>query len=446
MLADFVTVGGVEVVNHARLQAYLETVGSPLTSGSDICGCETLTSAVLDDDGLPYTTPDDPLTPAEWYDPDAPESSQFAGVLLLSVDGIDDLPVERSVSTAVTGGGSLGPARVQPRQMTFTAILLGATCCGVEYGLQFLKAALQGCTGSQCGGDCVEMYACCPGEAMTRDEFNQAHRRTFRRVALTSGPKVTGGIGDGSCGGGNCSIGADIIQVEWTMTAASPFAYTDALELLEVALPTDSDGECIEWCIHEPGWPDWFPQCTDCRLKPCRDSQDGCADPNCAGVAPPVPSAPVTCFCEALSVNSAAYAIDLSGRPGWMDDVPLVSVYAGSSDLRRLTVSLFQKTSADEGLTCEEIAEKKRCEPYAQWTISYAPAGSELVLDGQTGRAMIYCGGSCSSANTVFGRDGAPPSWPILDCAEYCVLLEADSFNPPAVDARLSFAISGKTL
>ncbi|MGW2102794.1 hypothetical protein ACWCPX_34925 [Streptomyces olivaceoviridis] len=253
MLVDYVTVGGVEVVNHARLRQYLRTVGSPLTSGADICGCETLTSEVLDPDGLPYTTPDDPLTPAEWYDPDAPESVEFAGVLLLSIDGIDDYPVERSVSTAVTGGGSIGPARVQPRQMTFTAILLGSTCCGVEYGLQFLKAALQGCTGSQCGGDCVGMYACCPGEEMTREEFNAAHRRTFRRVALTSGPKVTGRNGDGSCAGGTCSMGADIIQVEWTMTAASPFAYTDPVELLDVGLPTDTDGECIQWCVHPPG-------------------------------------------------------------------------------------------------------------------------------------------------------------------------------------------------
>jgi hypothetical protein len=446
VLADFVSVGGVEVVNHARLRQYLQTVGSPLTSGSDICSCETLTAAVLDDDGQPYTTPDDPLTPAEWYDPDAPESLEFAGVLLLGIDGVDDSPVERSVNTAVTGGGSIGPARVQPRQMTFTALLLGSTCCGVEYGLQFLKAALQGCTGSQCGGDCMEMYACCPGEEMTREEFNRAHRRTFRRVALTSSPKVTARNGDGSCSGGTCAIGADIIQVEWTMTAATPWAYKDAVDLLDVQLPTDTDGECIDWCIHEPWLPDWVNRCKDCRLRPCRDSQDSCGDPSCASAAPPVPTAPTTCFCTALAVNSAAYAIDLSGRPGWMDDVPLISVYAGSSDLRRLTVSLFQKTSADAGLTCEEIAEKKRCEPYAQWTVNYLAAGSELVLDGQTSRAALYCGGECSSATTVFGRDGAPPSWPVLDCAEYCLLLETDAFETPAVDARLSFAVSGRAL
>ncbi|WP_437020679.1 hypothetical protein [Streptomyces sp. enrichment culture] len=440
------SVGDSEVINHARLRAYLDTVGSPLTSGSEICSCETLTAAVLDDDGQPYTTPDDPLTPAPWYDPDVPESLEFAGILLLSIDGVDDFPVSRSVSTAVTGGGSLGPARVQPREMTFTAILLGATCCGVEYGLQFLKAALQGCTGSQCGGDCVEMYACCPGEDMTRQEFNTAHRRTFRRVALTDGPKVTGRHGDGSCSGGTCAMGADIIQVEWTMTAASPFAYTDAVDLIDVALPTDMTGDCIEWCIHDPRLPDWVPQCKDCLLKPCADSQDECADPGCMSAPPPVPSAPVTCFCDALAVNEATYPIDLSDRNGWTDDVPIISLYAGSSDLRRLTITLYQRTGTDGAKTCAQIAQDKRCEPYAQWTVSYLPAGAELVLDGQTGRAVVFCGGSCASASTVFGRDGAPPSWPVLDCAQYCLELRTDAFELPAADARLTFAVSGRAL
>ncbi|KUN37667.1 hypothetical protein AQJ30_15395 [Streptomyces longwoodensis] len=442
MLVDYVTVGGVEVVNHARLRQYLQTVGSPLDSGSEICSCEALTAAVLDPDGLPYTTPDDPDTPAPWWDPDAPESDEFAGVLLLSVDGVDDYPVERSVSTAVTGGGAIGPARVQPRAMTFTALLLGATCCGVEYGYQWLKSALQGCTGSQCGGDCVEMYACCPGGTMTRDEFNAQHRRSFRRVALTKGPRVTARNGGGNCAGGACEMGADIIQVEFTLTAASPFAYMDQVELLDVLVPGDLDGTCVDWCIHPPGGA----PCTGCRLAKCVEAGDGCADPACAPAAPPVPSGPVTCFCNAIAVNDAAYALDLSSRPGLIDDVPVIGVYAGSSDLRRLTITLYERTAVDAGLTCAEVAEKHRCEPYAQWTVAFLAAGSELVLDGQTGRAVVYCGGVCQSAGSVFGRDGAPPSWPVLGCAEYCLLLESDGILPPAPDARVQFAVAGKVL
>jgi hypothetical protein len=154
----------------------------------------------------------------------------------------------------------------------------------------------------------------------------------------------------------------------------------------------------------------------------------------------------VTCFCNAIAVNEAAYPLDLTARPGWTDDVPVIGVYAGSSDLRRLTITLYERTAVDAGLTCMELAEKRRCEPLAEWTVSYLAAGSELVLDGQTGRAVVYCGGTCQSAGSVFGRDGAPPSWPDLGCAEYCVLLATDGITPPAPDARVSLAVSGKVL
>ena len=58
----FFSVGGIEVINTARLRAYLETVGSPLDSGSAVCGCDTLTNELFEQ--LPYTAPDDPGSPA----------------------------------------------------------------------------------------------------------------------------------------------------------------------------------------------------------------------------------------------------------------------------------------------------------------------------------------------------------------------------------------------
>jgi hypothetical protein len=437
LLTDYISVGGVEITNTARLREYLRTVGSPLDSGSDICACDTFTAEVLGDE--PYTTPDDAASPAPWYDPSDPASAEFAGFLVLGVEGTDDFPVKRSVTASVTGGGSLGPARVQPRDIVVTGILLGATCCGVEFGLRYLAAALQGCTGSQCGGDCVTMYDCCPGQDMTAAEFNAAHRRSYRRVALTDGPKVTGRAGTGTCGGGACSLGADVITVEFTLTAATPWAYTDEVPLLEVGVPTDDDAECIEWCIHAPGVP-----CADCRLVECVDSQDACADPSCLPPAPPVPTAPETCFCEALATNQECYAIDLSNRSGWIDDVPIINVFAGSEDLRRLTISLYQRTEADENLTCAELADRKRCEPYARWEIGFIPAGGELLLDGQTSRATLDCNRQCSTATTVYGNGGAPPTWPVLNCAEFCLCIESDAFVPPAADATVSFAVSGR--
>src|SRR5262249_36861937 len=151
---------------------------------------------------------------APWYDPDVPESADFAGLMVLSVDGLDDYPVRRSTTAAVSGGASIGPARAQPRTLTVTGILLGATCCAVDYGLHWLGEALVGCTEGNCDGDCLTLYNCCPGQAMTATDFNAAHRRTLRRAALVSGPTPTARTGDG-CAAGTCQLGADIVTVEF---------------------------------------------------------------------------------------------------------------------------------------------------------------------------------------------------------------------------------------
>src|SRR5690606_23228070 len=105
--------------------------------------------------------------------------------MVLSVEGLDTHPVRRSVTTAVTGGGSIGPARVMPRTITVTGVLLGATCCGVEYGLHWLTEVLTGCTSGGCEGDCMTLFNCCPGEEEEDPEaFAARHRRSIRRVAL----------------------------------------------------------------------------------------------------------------------------------------------------------------------------------------------------------------------------------------------------------------------
>lgn len=438
MITDYLQVGPVEVINHARLQAYLETVGSPLTDEA-ICSCHSLTAAALGHEE--YTSPDDPDNPAEWYDPDVPESAEFAGFLLLSVEGADDHPVRRSVTTAVVGGGVLGPARVQPRSLVFTVVALGASCCGVDYGIRWLAQALQGCTGSQCGGDCVHMYACCPPDDLTPQEWTDRYLRTYRRVALTDGPRVTARVGDGDCRTGQCSVGADLVTVEFTLTAATPWAYSAQVPVLDVGLPTDDGSECVTWCVHDST----DPACQGgCRLAVCVDGQDECADPACVPPAPPTSAAPEGCHCNALAVNRSCYDLDLSYRPGWTDDVLMVTVVAGSEDLRRLTVSVYERTPDDEGLTCEEIADAKRCAPLVEWTVGYLPAGAELLLDGQTGRAVMDCGGQCSTATTVYGRDGAPPTWPVISCGSLCVCLSTDALATPAEDARVWVSVSGR--
>lgn len=430
----FLSLGGVEIANHARLATYLETVGSGLTSAS-ACGCETFTAELVGD--LPYTTPAEDEAP--WYDPDVPESADFAGLLVLSVEGLDDHPVRRSVTNAVTGGGSIGPARVMPRTVTVTAVLLGATCCAVDYGLHWLAEVLTGCTSGQCDGDCLTLYNCCPGVDMDPETFNERHRRSIRRVALVEGPTVTARAGDG-CRAGQCSAGGDILTVEFILTAGTPWLWTDTIPVLEVAPPADDDGDCVSWCLHgtEEG-------CDGpCRLAACQDPTAGCADPTCRPPAPPVPTMPETCYCLPLAVERECYEVDLTDRPGWSTDVPMITLRAGSGDLRNVTLTFFERSPNHEDLTCEEIADLDRCSPHSTYHVRFVPAGGALTLDGQIGRAVVECGGVCETSPDVYGQDGVPPSFRPLECASYCLCIEADVANPPALDAMITFGVSGR--
>ncbi|MGW3736685.1 hypothetical protein [Streptomyces sp. NPDC005148] len=475
MLEHYLVFGDTEIANSARLAAYLESVGSPLDSVG-ACSCETFDAVLVGDD--PYTTPEADHAP--WYDPDVPESADFAGLMVLSVDGFDDHPVQRVVTWSAAGSAALGPTRILPRTITVTALLLGATCCAVNYGLRWLAQALAGCTGAGCGGDCLTLFNCCPAEFEEPDMFAARHRRTLRRVALVEGPRVVARTGNGCTGSGSCSVGADILTVEFVLTAATPWAWGDPVPVLDVQVPIGDGPGCVAWCVHRspakpydplciklgdscpPGsvsveltdaacdlaWPDReslnLPCDSTCRLALCPDMDALCGDPACRTPAPPVAPPPETCFCSALAVNTAAYELDLTSSPGWFGATPLITVEAGSKDLRRVTVSFFERREEYEGLTCEEVAEAERCTPHSVFEIGFVPAGGAVILDGQVERALVECAGTCESSSDAYGRNGGPLQFPLLDCANYCVLIEADAIFMPADDATISIALSGR--
>lgn len=472
-LLDYFTLGGVELANAVRLNAYLQadSVGSPLTQAS-VCVCPTLTAEMLGDE--PYTDPaaDD----APWYDPAVPESEDFAGFLVLSMEGLDEFPVARSVTNAITGGGVLGPARVLPRTIVVTGILLGATCCGVEYGLHWLQEALQGCAGQACDGDCMEVYACCPDEEMTEQCFTETHRRTLRRVALVDGPHVTERVGNG-CQAGECSSGADILTVEFTLVAATPWLWTESLPVLEARPPLDTGTECVTWCIkgetNNNGfcvdvsdecpagstaapvtdaactgltWPVEDTSACDatCRFAVCNVTTETCSESKCQPPTPPTVAQLDTCYCLPLAVERQCCDVDLTECPAWSVDTPIINVRSGSTPLRNLTITIYERTDDEDALTCEQIADLKRCSPLASYIITYIPAGGAVTLDGQIGRAIVECGGICETSPDVYGLDGGPLTFPQMNCSMYVVCLETDISNPPAADALFKLSLSGR--
>lgn len=78
--------------------------------------------------------------------------------------------------------------------------------------------------------------------------------------------------------------------------------------------------------------------------------------------------------------------------------------------------------------------------------MTYVPAGGSVTIDGQTGRTTVECGGVCESSPDVYGQDGMPPTYKLLECASYCVCLSSDLQAPPALDAVVTVNVSGRGL
>ncbi|AMD42768.1 minor tail protein [Streptomyces phage Xkcd426] len=444
MIIDYAAANDQELWNTIRLQAYLTNVGSPFDSGPSICTCDNLTPQILGATG-PYTTPDAAVDPAPWYDPAVPASAQFLGFLPLSVEGTDDNPRARSVTGAVGGGGVFGPTRDLPRTMTVSGVLIGSTCCGAQYGLQYMSEALSSCSGDACDGDCFTMYNCCadPG-AMTPAQYNAAYRRTFRRTSLVSGPTVTRRRGSGTCDSSNCAAGAELIEVEFVLVAATPWAWTDPIPLLEVTPPIGGDGDCIDWCVSNNVDPEHSCDPSTCLFQTCTTPGDPCGDPRNPVPLPPQPKVPAGSFCAPLGPERDCYDLDLSTRPQWATDVPVVQIYSGADPLRNIRVTFYEKPDGTTD-TCDQVADKNLCNPVQDFTVTYIPPRTTLTLDGTIGRATVNCDSNCRTASTAYGnQDGGPVTVSDFTCATYCVCIETDTEYPPAADSLVAISVVGK--
>lgn len=265
MLDSYATLGCTEVWNHARLDAYVAAGIKPRRMSILPCGCPTLGEAL----GETYTTPE--VDGAPWYDADVPESAGFAGLLVLSITGLDDSPVTRSVRQGIGNGGIIGRPRYGPRYITVRGLLIASTCCAAQYGMAWLVQAAQGCGGAgcgsgACGGDTMEVLTCCPDsreddecegegqEPLPPDPSGDDLRRCLKQAAVIDGPRVVDEHGSGC---GQCGFSCATPEVEFTIAAGEPWYHTVTPRMVLACEPfgegtgAPPDG-CVEFCSHNP--------------------------------------------------------------------------------------------------------------------------------------------------------------------------------------------------
>ncbi|MBT2226242.1 hypothetical protein [Nonomuraea sp. NEAU-A123] len=413
--------GGVELSNAARTIAYMREGLKPSTTTVEDCSCPDL-ALMLDDE--PYRTP--LLDGAAWVDHAEPDSYDFAGLLITDISGLDNAPVQRSVTDRIGDGAVIGRARRGPRVITVTGLLIGATPCAVDYGLRWLTSALAGALpcapGASCAGDDLDYMTCCPEICEDSPDFTSypecAARvfRTLREVAMTTEPQITNRIGDsaGGCGG------SSMYEVTFTLTAGRPHALRGPVMVADDVHwdLDDADVTCIEWSTD--------PECVS-EIAACEalEAADCLIDPHCP--PPVIPAIPVPanpCYCEPLERRRLCIDIPADAAPLWADQVTDLELYTGESPLRGVRIRLYPNPA---GLPVDELDPCGFC---SEINISYLPASSLLRLDGTRRRATVQCPGRAETpaGGVVFGPAGRPFSWPVLECAvPYVMCVEADA-------------------
>lgn len=254
----------VEIINATRTAAYVRSLG--LSWVHETGAAPDLPWLLGQNE---YVSPS--VDTAPWYDPDLADSVGFAGIIPLSVVGLEDSTREARGFDYTTDGGNPGRIRHGMKEIAFNVALIGDSDCAVEYGFRWLKRALldHQCTpglATACSGERLVYSRCFPegGRGAEEAVLDGAHadttvwdvtlegsddpsaqffdggnapgfsttatwstdfERHLRNVTFPRGPVVTGKRQLKGCGGA-------VWLVSFTARAGDPFEYGERIPLL----------------------------------------------------------------------------------------------------------------------------------------------------------------------------------------------------------------------
>ena len=171
----------------------------------------------------------DDVTKAPWYDEGFPASEEFAGILPLTLSGLDDSSRTSTPIEYITDGGSPGHARNATLPLVANVAIVASTERGAEFGLRWMNRLLRSRgEGATCSGTTLEYFRYADSNSPV------AHRRNVR---LTRGTSVT------RKRRGPCS---SIWLVTFTLVAADPYEYGAERTIVRMAsFPNLAEG--VEW-------------------------------------------------------------------------------------------------------------------------------------------------------------------------------------------------------
>lgn len=431
--------GCVDFANNARTKKYVEWACATGRYSGDappmnwLCACP-------DDDDV-WTNPIDDL--ACWYDPRIPESADFLGVVIYGSSNIRSSSFKREISDGLNGGSILGQPIIAGKQLMLEVWLYATSQAGMNYGIQWLRRQFEGdlrCpadggTCASCQGQLLTLRTHCPDEGdlddglhswsaagtidgfqPNDDEFPMGRRNCEK---ITTGT-ITIATEDFSSYSTN-PVSSVTVDAANTFTALGNC-------LLESQLPT-LDDVCCPIC--QTG-------CDPCTTDPgCDCLPPFILEPETVGYLAPCFSDPLCRCIAAVAIENlpAGYetALRMTFTSGWDPSNPIFQKFG----MRNFVFRVYENPVVDgypNGLPLPtDLASYEfltsRLGPCAEVGVSWMPPGSELIIDGLSGRSWLKCNQKCvdhsSRVETISGS-----VFPLkARCTNLVVTVEWDCLN-----------------
>lgn len=373
MYDGYLALGGVEILNRARTATYLrDSLGARVEVRCDDADLRK---------GLghgPYATP----ATAPWATGSRLAGHRFLGFFPGKLTGAEDST--RGVDlTELTGDGAVMTSpRYGSLEMRFVASAFAMDEEAMEEGMAWLKQSLSndGCSDADlgCTGREAQLFAAKPSTAVEA----YARTRIFHRVEVTEGPRVMSKYP---------TRGFVMWQVEFTLTAGIPWAFTSLADTGTVNMDTASNFQ--------------DPAGENCSVT-ADAYNDYVDDPYFTGINRP-PRPPVILPPNILNITSwrrHTVTIPAIQTQRWGRTVPVVHV-STTNAVQYLRLRFYQTGKAG-------------CDFSGEFVVSYIPKNAVLTLDAIKREATLRLsnGKIVPAGHLLFGSHGRPFLWPTLGC------------------------------
>lgn len=445
MIPTYACFGCVNWANNARTKAYIAWACATGQLGpSCIPPTRWMCSCPADDDTFESPIADEVC----WYDPQIPESAQFLGAVIEMEDGLRNSTFTRELLDALGGGSILGTPKVVGKQTVLTILLYATTEAGMDYGIEWMRRLFE--DDSRCPKDGASCSSC------------QGQLLTFRMHCAD--PETTYDDGLHSFVSGGTIDGLKIVSDDYPMGRAC----CNIVRRFTLTLGTESDisygTNPVSTCTLDASDPAVFSTLGSCGIEEpdvpccpfCSTGCDECTtDPGCDCIEPFIltpnlvsSTAPCLydppCICVgAASITNLPAGYDSFFRltlfAGWDPSDPLFSKYGQ----RNTIIRVFENPEGFANpVTAEDYeALTSRQLPCAEIGVSWIPPGSELVIDGLSGRMWLKCNGRCvdhSERVSAISGDVFPL---IARCTDVIIAVEWDCLNVQNVDDPMNPAV-----